>query len=113
MSKSVHLEEGILSRSKFALAKSYQSGSTAEHTWGEEGENPEHAPTQPFLSLKRGVDSQKAKRDRWNRDSNVGKTSLLTRFADDHFSDSFISTIGVRPPSLSLSSLELSDTQSL
>jgi len=28
-------------------------------------------------------------------DSNVGKTSLLTRFADDHFSDSFISTIGV------------------
>ena len=28
MSKSVHLEEGILSRLKFALAKSYQSGST-------------------------------------------------------------------------------------
>ena len=27
MSKSVHLEEGILSRLKFALAKSYQSGS--------------------------------------------------------------------------------------
>ena len=28
-------------------------------------------------------------------ESNVGKTALLTRFSDDTFSESFISTVGV------------------
>jgi hypothetical protein len=33
-------------------------------------------------------------------DSGVGKSSLLVRFADNHFSGNYITTIGVRWPAL-------------